>query len=323
MQFPTGKVRWGIIGCGDVCEVKSGPALQKASRSTVAAVMRRDTAMAQDFARRHAVPRWYDDAAALIADQTVDAVYVATPPASHAEFAEQAFAAGKPVFCEKPLAVTLAHCDRIIAASQRAGLPLVTAYYRRALPRFERMREIVQSGAIGTPRTVEARQFMPETFLPGQAWKLDPEINGGGHFADMYSHVLDWIDYVFGPPEAVHGFIKSQSSAYAVEDLVTFVIDHGGVSATGLCCYAADREEEWVRVNGTLGSVETPFYGLGPVTVKTAAGRMEITVDEPPHVHQPLVERVIGHLLDGTANPCPPDAARRAVASIVRIYGND
>ena len=219
MRFPTGEVRWGIIGCGDVCEVKSGPALQNAGRSALAAVMRRDGAKAEDFARRHGVPRWYDNAAALIADETVDAVYVATPPDSHEDYTIRALEAGKPVYCEKPMALTTAAADRMIIAAERCGSPLIVAYYRRALPRFEKMRTLIEDGAVGTPRTVECRQAKRATDLPGEAWKLDPAVSGGGHFADMYSHALDWLTTVFGPPKGVQGSVRNLAGAYGAEDL--------------------------------------------------------------------------------------------------------
>src|SRR5882757_10269989 len=103
-------IRWGIIGCGDVTEVKSGPALQRATGSALVAVMRRDRAKAEDYARRHGVARAYDDAAALIADPDVDAVYVATPPSSHAAYTLAAARAGKPVYVEKPMALSHAEC---------------------------------------------------------------------------------------------------------------------------------------------------------------------------------------------------------------------
>ena len=109
-------IRWGIIGCGDVCEVKSGPGFQKAANSALVAVMRRDGGKAADYAKRHGVPRWYDDAEALIGDPEVDAVYVATPPGSHLEYALRVAAAGKPCYVEKPMARTHAECRRMIGA---------------------------------------------------------------------------------------------------------------------------------------------------------------------------------------------------------------
>lgn len=152
-------IRWGIIGCGDVCEVKSGPAFQKADGSALVAVMRRDGAKAADFARRHGVPRWYDDAAALVADPEVDAVYVATPPSTHAQHTLLAARAGKPVYVEKPMAPTRAACDEMRAACAAAGVPLFVAYYRRALPRFVKVRELLAAGAVGAVRAVSVTHW--------------------------------------------------------------------------------------------------------------------------------------------------------------------
>lgn len=319
--FPTGTVRWGILGCGDVTEVKSGPALAKAARSTVTAVMRRDAEKAEDYARRHGVPRWHADADALIADETVDAIYVATPPDSHADYAVRALAAGKPVLCEKPMALTVAECARMDAAAWEAGLPLVVAYYRRALPRFETMREIVHSGDIGTPRTVLCTQHRRVTDLPGQAWKLDPAVGGGGHFADMYSHALDWLDHAFGPALSVTGLVRNQSGAYGAEDLVSFIAEHESVVATGLCSYASDRSEDRVTVTGTDGAVSMGFFGPSAIYLARDGDVAEIDLPDPPHVHQPFVEQVVACLLDGAPNPCGGPTAQRAVATMDEIYG--
>ena len=147
-------IRWGVIGCGDVTEVKSGPALQQAEHSALVAVMRRNGALARDYARRHGVPRWYDDASALIADAEVDAIYVATPPSSHLEYALLAARAGKPVYVEKPMAMTFAECRAMIDGCRAAGVPLFVAYYRRALARFLEVKRLIDSGAIGEVRFV-------------------------------------------------------------------------------------------------------------------------------------------------------------------------
>ena len=142
-------IRWGIIGCGNVTEVKSGPGFQKARNSALVAVMRRNAALAQDYAGRHGVPRWYDDGAALIADPEVDAVYVATPPSSHKGYVLACAAAGKPVYVEKPMALDHGECEEMIAACRAANVPLFVAYYRRALPRFLKVKELIDGGAIG------------------------------------------------------------------------------------------------------------------------------------------------------------------------------
>ena len=142
-------VRWGIIGCGDVTEVKSGPALQKADNSALVAVMRRDGAKAKDYAERHGVPKWYDDAEALINDPEVDAVYIATPPDSHMSYTLAVAKTGKPVYVEKPMARNFAECQTIIDTGKDTGVPLFAADYWRTLPWFLKIRVLLDSGTVG------------------------------------------------------------------------------------------------------------------------------------------------------------------------------
>ena len=195
-------VNWGILGCGDVCERKSGPPMYKTPHSALAAVMRRDAAKAADFARRHGVPKSYTDADALIADPGVDIVYVATPPDSHRELALKVLAAGKPVYVEKPMAMNHAECLDMIAAAERSGQRLFVAYYRRALPYFLKVKELLDSGAIGEVLSVEVRYFRPES--PGDRdparlpWRLRREVGGEGYFCDMAPHTLDILDFLLG-----------------------------------------------------------------------------------------------------------------------------
>ena len=198
------KIRWGIIGCGDVTEVKSGPAFYKIEGSELVAVMRRDGDKARDYAQRHQVPRWYDQADALIADAEVDAVYIATPPDSHAEYTIQVARAGKPVYVEKPMARNHAECQAMIAACQQAQVPLFVAYYRRTLPAFCKVKALVDEGAIGPVRYVSIELCQPAGENPDDLpWRVVPEISGGGYFFDLASHQLDYLDHLLGPISAV------------------------------------------------------------------------------------------------------------------------
>ena len=202
-------IRWGIIGCGDVCEVKSGPGFQKAEHSALAAVMRRNGGKARDFAARHGVPKWYDNAADLISDPEVDAVYVATPPDGHAPNVLAAARAGKPVYVEKPMGRNHGECLEMIAACRGAGVPLFTAYYRRRLPRFLKVKEILDQGGIGEVRTasVTLAHVLKPDFLRKEhpPWRVVPEIAGGGLFVDLASHTLDLLDFLLGPIAASAG----------------------------------------------------------------------------------------------------------------------
>src|SRR5688572_4070812 len=199
------EIRWGIIGCGDVCEVKSGPGFQKAEGSRLVAVMRRDPAKAADYARRHNVPRWYADADELIADPEVDAVYIATPPGSHEELARKVAAARKPCYVEKPMARNHAECLRMIEAFRVAKVPLFVAYYRRSLPRFVKAKQLIDEGRLGRVTGLVYQHTRLFRASQGQEWRLDPATAGGGLLLDLGSHALDLFDFLLGPLAEVKG----------------------------------------------------------------------------------------------------------------------
>src|SRR3954452_17932800 len=142
-------IKWGIIGCGDVTEVKSGPAFNKVSDSKLVAVMRRDAAKAEDYAKRHGVPKWYSNAYELINDPEINAIYVATPPLQHEEYTIAALEAGKPVYVEKPMAVDAAAAASMQKVALRTNMKLSVAHYRRAQPVFIKIKELLESGTIG------------------------------------------------------------------------------------------------------------------------------------------------------------------------------
>jgi 1,5-anhydro-D-fructose reductase (1,5-anhydro-D-mannitol-forming) len=313
-------IRWGIIGCGDVTELKSGPGFQKADGSTLIAVMRRDAARAKDYAKRHNVPRWYTDADALIADPEVNAIYVATPPSSHKEYVLKIARAGKPVLVEKPMAMSVGECKSMITACRQAGVPLRVAYYRRKLPRFEKMREIIQSGVIGEPRAVNVHQFMKlDAHLP-QIWKVDAKINGGGLFVDMQTHVLDWLHYVFGKVRETGGVAINASRHYGVEDTVGYsLLFEKGVVVSGLFAYSIAREEESVTVYGSEGEVSISFFK--PTEVRLVRSHREETfqLPDPPHVHQPLIQAFVNELKGGPVLDSTGETALMAARLIDRI----
>jgi len=295
-------IRWGIIGCGDVTEVKSGPGLSKAKNSQLLAVMRRNGALAADYARRHGVPRSHDNADAIIRDPDIDAVYVATSPASHRDYVVRCAAAGKAVLVEKPMALDHGECEAMIAACRAAGVPLWVAYYRRALPRFLAVRDLVQSGAIGPVRMIVSRQFqplkVPRDMNPGSPpWRIDAAVSGGGLFVDMMTHTLDFLDFVFGPIAEVRAFAANQAGGYGPEDVVAATYRFAsGVYGGGAFCYAADREEEWNEIVGARGRIRFSTTKAVPIRVMRDDAVEEISIADPPHVHQPLIQTIVDEL---------------------------
>ena len=193
-----GVIRWGILGCGDVTEVKSGPGFYKCRGSELVAVMRRDGGKAADYAKRHGVRRWYDNGDALIADPEVDAVYVATPPGTHEFYAMKVLAAGKPCYVEKPMSRNGAEGERMVEGFKKAGVPLFVAYYRRALPRFLKVKELIESGALGRVQRVswEYADMKGAKRAEVVPWRVQAEHSGGGCF--WIWRLMGWTCWILG-----------------------------------------------------------------------------------------------------------------------------
>jgi 1,5-anhydro-D-fructose reductase (1,5-anhydro-D-mannitol-forming) len=318
-------VRWGIIGCGDVTEVKSGPGFQQADGSQLVAVMRRNASRAADYARRHGVARWYSDAENLINDPEVDAVYVATPPDAHLNYAVKVAAAGKPAYVEKPMARNTAECDAMIAAFAAARVPLYVAYYRRRLPRFLLVKDLLAQRVIGDVTGVLYCQSEPFHRRDG-GWRTHPTVAGGGHFLDVGSHVLDLMDDFFGPLRNVTGHAANLASDYDVEDSVAMSFRmEGGVPGAGLWNFASHIRSDRFRINGTEGQIEFSVFENAPVRLETAKGAETFVREHPPHVQQPLIQSVVGDLLGRNICPSTGESARRTTrvidAALASFYG--
>jgi 1,5-anhydro-D-fructose reductase (1,5-anhydro-D-mannitol-forming) len=323
-------IRWGIIGCGDVCEVKSGPAFQKARGSRLVAVMRRHRALAEDYAHRHGVPRFYDDADALVGDPEVDAVYIATPPGSHVEHALRACRAGKPAYVEKPMARNHAECRAMIHAFEQARIPLFVAYYRRALDRFRALRDIVGSQRLGIVTGVTVRYAAPNHArldaheLP---WRLSAEHAGGGLFLDLGCHTLDVLDFVLGPLGRVAGAAANCASPYDVEDAVAMsFVTRDGVPGTAHWSFASDALEDRIEISGTDGRVSVPTFGDDPLEV-VVHGKMErMDLPNPRHIQQPMIQAVVDALEGKGAPPSTGISAARTSAvmdqALASYYGS-
>jgi predicted dehydrogenase len=291
-------VNWGIIGCGSVTELKSGPAFNKVAGSRLVAVMRRDGAKAQDYASRHGVPKWYNDATALIQDSEVNAVYVATPPDTHAMYAIQAMKAGKPVYVEKPMAATLQDCERMLEVSQETGVPLFVAYYRRTLPGFQKVKELVTNGTIGKPLLVNVKLMRPanEDEKENKAWRVQPQKAGGGIFYDLASHQLDFLDYLFGPIVEANGYASNQCGYYEAEDTVAASFKHAsGVSGTGSWSFVSSLEarQDVIEIVGTEGRLEFSCFGHTPLRLYKDNVVSQIEFHVPENIQFYLIEQVV------------------------------
>lgn len=298
------EIGWGFIGCGEVTEKKSGPAFNEVPGSHVVAVMSRNAEKAESYAKRHNIKKWYTDPLELINDPEINAIYIATPPSSHATFAIMAMKAGKPVYIEKPLAASYEDCARINRISELTGVPCFVAYYRRYLPYFQKVKQIIQSGAIGTPANVQIRFSVPPRDLDYKSngslpWRLQPDIAGGGYFYDLAPHQLDLIQDIFGVITRAHGYCSNMAKLYKAEDTISacFYFENG-LPGSGSWCFVGHQsaKEDRIEVIGEKGMLSFTVYNYSPIQLVTSEGRSSIVVPNPPYVQLPIIRSVIEHL---------------------------
>lgn len=297
-------IKWGFIGCGEVTEKKSGPAFNEVEGSMIHAVMSRSEQKARSYGIRHGAKRWYTDAQELIDDPDVNAIYIATPPSSHATFAIMAMKAGKPVYVEKPLAASYEDCARVNRISEQTGVPCFVAYYRRYLPYFLKVKDIIDSGTIGKVINVQVRLAVPPRELDyshpeNLPWRLQPDIAGGGYFYDLAPHQLDLLQDIFGVITEASGISTNRGGFYGAEDSISacFMFENG-VPGSGSWCFVGHQsaEEDCIEVIGTEGMLSFSVFNFDPIQLVTSEGTSSITVPNPPYVQLPIITSVIRDL---------------------------
>jgi predicted dehydrogenase len=296
-------IKWGIIGAGAVCEKKSGPAFYKAEHSALAAVMRRDGEKAKDFAKRHHVGKYYTDAEVLIDDPDVDAVYVATPPQSHREYALKALQAGKPVYVEKPMAMNYAECLEMVEAARQVNQKLFVAHYRRALPYFLKVKELLDDSAIGRVLTADVRFIRPadasDMDPEQQTWRVKREVAGEGYFFDLAPHTLDILDFLLGEITEAKGYCRNLGGHYEVADTLSAIMQFGsGIQGTGEWCFVSSEKsrEDSVVITGTEGFIRFSTFEFSPIHLSTEEKNEYFRPEQPAHIQQPLIQTIVDEL---------------------------
>ena len=316
-------IQWGIIGCGDVTEKKSGPAFQNIEHSELVAVMRRDGEKAADYARRHNVPKWYDDADQLLNDPDVNAIYIATPPGSHEDYTLKALRLGKPMYVEKPMARNAKECDEMVRVSRETGTLLFVAYYRRCLPYFLKIKELIDQKAIGDIRLVNVILHWPP--YPEEVgndaaprWRVNPDISGGGHFHDLASHQFDFLEFALGPIKSARGIARNQAGLYEADDVVMASFEfESGVVGSGSWCFTGSKRHrvDEAYLLGTEGKITFSFFEHFTIKVETQDATEEYELPYPPHVQQPLIETIVAELRG--EGQCPSKGESGAKANLI------
>lgn len=304
------EITWGIIGCGDVAEVKSGPAFQKANNSNLLAVMRRDGAKAKDFAKRHGVDLWYDTVEDLLNNKAINAVYIATPPSTHLEYATAALKAGKHVYLEKPMVLNTSEGILLQDALNNATTKLTVAHYRRFLPAFLKVKALLENNAIGEVRFADIQFLQPQnTDVVAKSdvnWRIDPAISGGGLFHDMAPHQIDLMYGFFGPILKAEGIAANQTKNHQANDIVNGVIHFkNNVHFRGVWCFnvAEASKRDNCTIYGSEGDISFSFYGEAVhVNIKNKVETYNF--ENPVNIQLPMIQETVDYFLGNRNNPC-------------------
>ena len=311
MKNISGTVNWGIIGCGDVCEVKSGPAFNKVANSKLVAVMRRHIDKAKDFALRHGVPKYYGDAAELVNDAEVNAIYIATPPSSHEAYLEMALKAGKPVYVEKPVTVNSASVERMMAMEKQYDCKVSVAHYRRGLPLFNKIKQLVNDGAIGKVKLILLRTLQPVASKiitqTDDNWRINPDISGGGLFHDLSPHQLDIIYWIFGTPQQVNVQAANQGKFYNAPDLAIVQLAFANdIYFNGVWNFnvAETATADLCEIIGDKGSIRFSFFRVSKIELTTGNGAETFELEYSINIQQPHINNVVRFFRGEDINPC-------------------
>ncbi len=315
-------INWGIIGCGDVTEVKSGPAFYKVAGSKVIAVMRRNAAKAADFAKRHNIGKWYDDGSKLINDTEINAIYIATPPSSHITYAIESLQKGHNVYVEKPVTLNAAEAKQLAETVKQSGKKLSVAHYRRAMNMFLYIKELIDNGSIGEVRTVQMRLLqsaVPELVTHVEdAWRIQPELSGGGYFHDIAPHQIDIMLFLFGEAKYFSGLSLNQSNTNKVDDHVSgTILFKNGVVFDGVWSFnvAAAEAIDQCEIIGTKGKIVFPVFG-NKVYFKNEQDEQNLTFDPGAHIAEPMVKQVVAYFNGEQKNPCSIEDAIQSMEII-------
>ncbi len=317
--------RWGMIGCGDVTEKKSGPAYQKVRGFSLAGVTRRNLNAANDYATRHNIPKVYSNVEALIQDPDIDAVYIATPPDSHKDIALLVALAGKACCIEKPLAPSFSDCEIICEAFRQNSIPLFVAYYRRSLPRFLKISEWLSQNLIGEVRHVSWQYHRPPSDVDKEKkrnWRTDKSVAFAGYFDDLASHGLDLFAFLFGEFTHVTGLSINQQGLYSSDDAVVGAWVHeNNITGSGVWNFGSSLNMDKVLVTGSRGSIAFSIFGEENVSLFSGDISDSLFIENPEHIQYFHVQNMLHNLADNKPHPSTGETALHTAWVMDKMVG--
>ncbi|MDF1567693.1 MAG: Gfo/Idh/MocA family oxidoreductase [Spirochaetaceae bacterium] len=326
-------IRWGVIGAGDVVERKSGMPLKTLNGSSWTALMRRNLDEGRRIARRFGVPNVYGKVSQILEDPRVNAVYIATPPSSHASLAIQALGAGKSVYLEKPMALNADEARLIVDAVAETGGKLTVAHYRRALPAFLKVGELLSSGAVGTPLFARIRVLQPTVSsiaaAEADSWRLNPQVSGGGLFHDLSPHQLDLMLRWFGDMTEGSGRSACLLGGDVGDGAPDYVAGNmrlsTGVEFDGLWCFAVDspdRSAEDCEIYGSTGRIRFSFFGE-KIQLESSRNSEVFSFAKPEWIQESMIARTVDYFLGDGPNPCSAEDGLETMRMMDALSGRN
>lgn len=319
-------IRWGILGCGTVTEIKSGPAYQKTEGFQVVAVMRRDADKAADYAKRHGIRKYYTDADALINDPEIDAIYIATPPDTHKYYGLKVAEAGKICCIEKPLAPSHQECMAIYETFEEKKIPLFVAYYRRSLPRFKQIKNWLDTNSIGAVRHIRwhlSKPATPQDLTGSYNWRTDVAIASAGYFDDLASHGLDLFIHLLGDIKGAAGISLNQQGLYSAKDAVSACWLHeSGITGSGSWNFGCSMREDTVEIFGSKGKITFSVFNNESILLSNEEGKTELFIENPENIQLYHVAQIREHLLGNSVHPSSGLTGAHTSWVMDRIVGN-
>ncbi|MBA3511547.1 Gfo/Idh/MocA family oxidoreductase [Sphingomonas sp.] len=314
-----------MIGCGAVTERKSAPAYSQVAGFDLVAVASRRASAARNYALQHGLPLAFDHGSELIHSPEVDAVYIATPPSSHFDLAIQTARAGKPCCVEKPLAMTHAEATQLVCAFKAARQPLFVSYYRRSLPRFKRVQQWLEQGAIGRVRHIHwslARQPTGGDLAGDLGWRTDRKEAPGGYFEDLGCHGLNLFDFLLGPIVDASGVSQNQQGFYEVPDAVAASWRHaGGMIGSGFWNFASAKRADEVQIIGSEGMIRFSVFDEVPLVLETPSTNEVLNIENPDPIQLNHVKNMMLHLSGGECHPSLGESAARTDWVLDQVLG--
>lgn len=316
-------LKWGLIGCGDISRKRVAPALRDLPNCDLVAVSRANFEQAESFAKEFGARKWYRDWTDIIADEEIEAVYIATPVRLHAEQTIAAAEAGKHVLCEKPMAMNVDECDRMITACRANNVKLGIAYYRHFYPAIKRIKEIIAAGEIGHPVIAQINAFEwfnPEPSSP-RHWLIEKSQAGGGPMFDFGCHRIEVLQNILGPITRTVSVLNTVLFERQVEDtgVAAFQFERGTLGVLSIT-HAARQSQDTVAIFGSQGSIRVESLNEGTVAIKTSAGERLEALPPAQNFHQPLIDDFAQAVIEDRKPQVDSEIGREVARIEAQIY---